>query len=48
MCRQGVLISFLHCAFLMPEGPFSLQARLYWPQPEALDPLYVSPSVLKA
>lgn len=26
-------------------GPFSLQARLYWPNPENLDPLYVMPSV---
>ena len=28
-------------------GPFSLQARLYWPNPENLDPLYVMPSVKK-
>ena len=28
-----------------PDGPFSLQARLYWPKPEALDPLYVPPPV---
>ena len=31
-----------------PDGPFSLQARLYWPEPEALDPLYVPPPVRKA
>jgi len=31
-----------------PDSPFSLQARLYWPKPEALDPLYVSPPVRKA
>ncbi len=31
-----------------PDGPFSLQARLYWPEPEALDPLYVLPPVRKA
>ena len=31
-----------------PDGPFSLQARLYWPEPEALDPLYAPPSVRKA
>jgi hypothetical protein len=29
------------------DGPFSLQARLYWPKPEALDPLYVLPPVVK-
>jgi hypothetical protein len=29
------------------DGPFSLQARLYWPNPENLDPLYVMPSVNK-
>jgi hypothetical protein len=29
-----------------PDGPFSLQARLYWPEPEALDPLYVPPPVI--
>lgn len=29
------------------DGPFSLQARLYWPNPEALDPLYVMPVVKK-
>lgn len=28
-------------------GPFSLQARLYWPNPENLDPLYVLPSFKK-
>jgi len=27
---------------------FSLQARLYWPKPEALDPLYAPPPVRKA
>jgi len=27
------------------DGPFSLQARLYWPNPENLDPLYEMPSV---
>lgn len=26
-------------------GKFSLQARLYWPKPESLDPLYVLPTV---
>ena len=26
-----------------PDGPFSLQARLYWPELEALDPLYAPP-----
>jgi hypothetical protein len=31
-----------------PDSPFSLQARLYWPKPEALDPLYVLPPVQKA
>lgn len=30
------------------DGPFSLQARLYWPEPDALDPLYVPPPVRKA
>ncbi|VAX17391.1 hypothetical protein MNBD_IGNAVI01-1194 [hydrothermal vent metagenome] len=29
------------------DGPFSLQARLYWPEPESLDPLYVMPAVNK-
>lgn len=29
------------------DGTFSLQARLYWPDPENLDPLYVMPSVNK-
>jgi hypothetical protein len=28
-------------------GPFSLQARFYWPEPESLDPLYVPPVVQK-
>lgn len=31
-----------------PDGPFSLQARLYWPEPHALDPLYAPPPVRKA
>jgi hypothetical protein len=26
-----------------PDGPFSLQARLYWPEPEAFSPLYAPP-----
>jgi hypothetical protein len=26
-------------------GKFSLQARLYWPEPASLDPLYVLPKV---
>ena len=30
-----------------PDGPFSLQARLYWPEPEALEPLYAPPPVRK-
>ena len=30
------------------DGPFSLQARLYWPEPARLDPLYVMPAVQKA
>jgi hypothetical protein len=29
------------------DGPFSLQARLYWPNPDMLDPLYVMPSIQK-
>ena len=29
------------------DGPFSLQARFYWPNPEALDPLYAPPAVEK-
>jgi len=29
------------------DGPLSLQARLYWPSPEALDPLYVMPAIKK-
>ena len=29
------------------DGPFSLQGRMYWPKPEALDPLYVPPAVRK-
>ncbi len=28
-------------------GKFSLQARMYWPKPEALSPLYVPPAVQK-
>jgi hypothetical protein len=31
-----------------PDGLFSLQARLYDPKPEALNPLYVLPPVRKA
>ncbi|RME97154.1 MAG: DUF1254 domain-containing protein [Chloroflexi bacterium] len=31
-----------------PDGPFSLQARLYWPKPEALNPLYAPPPLRKA
>jgi hypothetical protein len=27
------------------DGPFSLQGRMYWPKPEALNPLYVPPAV---
>jgi len=30
-----------------PNGPFSLQARLYWPLSESLDPLYTPPPVRK-
>lgn len=29
------------------DGPFSLQARFYWPEPESIDPLYVPPVVQK-
>lgn len=29
------------------DGIFSLQARLYWPNPDALDPLYVMPAIMK-
>ena len=29
------------------DGPFSLQARLYWPDPDMLDPLYVMPTTKK-
>lgn len=29
------------------DGLFSLQARLYWPNPENLDPLYVMPAIEK-
>jgi hypothetical protein len=28
-----------------PNGPFSLQFRMYLPKPEAFDPLYVPPPV---
>ena len=28
-----------------PDGPFSLQLRMYWPEPEALEPLYAPPIV---
>ncbi len=31
-----------------PDGPFSLQARLYWPEPNALDLLYAPPPIRKA
>ena len=27
------------------DGPFSLQGRMYWPKPEALDLLYIPPVV---
>jgi hypothetical protein len=30
-----------------PDGPFSLQARLYWPKPETLDPLYGPPPIVR-
>jgi len=30
-----------------PDGPFSLQMRCYWPEPERLDPLYAPPAVKK-
>ena len=29
------------------DGIFSLQARLYWPNPDSLDPLYVMPAIKK-
>jgi len=29
------------------DGPFSLQSRIYWPEPKALDPLYAPPAVVK-
>jgi len=29
------------------DGPFSLQARLYWPSPNMLDPLYEMPAIMK-
>ncbi len=29
------------------DGIFSLQARLYWPNPDMLDPLYVMPAIKK-
>lgn len=28
------------------DGEFSLQARLYWPKPESLDPLYILPKIM--
>jgi len=31
-----------------PNGPFSLQFRMYLPKPEALDPLYLPPAVFAA
>ncbi len=31
-----------------PDGPFSLMMRCYWPEAEALDPLYVPPAIAKA
>ncbi len=30
------------------EGPFSLTMRIYWPEPDALNPLYVPPAIEKA
>ena len=30
-----------------PDGPFSVTARLYWPDPDALDPLWVPPAIEK-
>jgi hypothetical protein len=32
---------------LAHDGKFSLQSRIYWPEPTALDPLYVPPAVQK-
>ncbi|WP_439182670.1 DUF1254 domain-containing protein [Carboxylicivirga taeanensis] len=29
------------------DGPFSLQTRIYWPEPSALEPLYAMPAVEK-
>jgi hypothetical protein len=29
------------------EGPFSFTMRIYWPEPDALDPLYVPPAIEK-
>ena len=29
------------------QGRFSLQARIYWPKPESLNPLYAPPAVEK-
>ena len=29
------------------EGPFALTMRVYWPEPDALDPLYVPPAIEK-
>jgi hypothetical protein len=31
-----------------PDGPFSLQFRMYLPKPEAFDPLYLPPPVRRA
>ena len=30
------------------DGPFDVSLRIYWPEPEALDPLYVPPPIMKA
>ncbi len=30
------------------DGPFSFTMRIYWPDPDALDPLYVPPAIEKA
>lgn len=29
------------------DGPFALTMRIYWPEPDALDPLYVPPAIEK-
>ncbi len=29
------------------DGPFALQMRIYWPEPDALNPLYVPPAIEK-